>query len=190
MSQELDLFPDEKVIKVGVIGREPGLLMNNPASILEQEVIKTPTKVYDSKVQAEKASYRLPDGGLYIPSSWFYGCLINASTAYRIGKKSATQLVAGCIRVFPIQIPLETKEYEINIQSVTIKGRGKIPRARPLLKNWEVNFDIVYDPTFGLTSERIHHMLQDGGRRIGVGDFRPQHRGQYGTFTISKWEEV
>jgi hypothetical protein len=34
----------------------------------------------------------------------------------------------------------------------------------------------------------IHQLFEEGGRRIGIGDFRPERGGPYGRFAIVSWE--
>lgn len=186
-----EALEDEQLVLVGVTGRPPGLLMHSALSMLtNRSKTKKVKEIPSPEEEAEASAYRLPNnGGLYIPSEAFYGSLVRSAAAYRIGRQSATALVAGTVKVRPMQIPLGTNEYEIDLRPAVVQ-RQRIIRARPLLKSWAVKFGIIFDPTFGITSEKLHQMLVEAGRRIGVLDFRPQHRGPFGTFLVDEWEEI
>jgi hypothetical protein len=137
---------------------------------------------------AEVRAYRMKDRTLFIPSAAFYGALINSSAAYKIGKKGASSLVAGTVRVWPDEISLGTKQYEIDLRPVVVQ-RSRIVRARPCLKEWSASFQIIYDSTYGITPELLNKMFTEAGKRIGILDFRPQHRGQFGRFVVTSWKE-
>jgi hypothetical protein len=190
MSKPLeDLFPGEKAVLVTIKGRTLGILMNNPMSMLSAKKGKITEKL-SLEDEAEKGTYRLENKELYIPNTWIYGTLLNASTNYKIGRKSSMSYIAGTVRVLPEKISLGIKDYEVNVQLAVIQRFSRIPRARPYIPKWEATFYIIYDPQYGVSSELLEHCLEDAGRRIGIGDYRPQHKGQYGTFQISKWEDV
>lgn len=184
-----DLFESEKMIHARITGRPPGILMHRMnLDLLSREkkarrVSQNPTE----KAEAEASAYRMESGELYIPSDAIYGSIVGAGKAMRFGKMAASQLLAT-IRVFPQQIPLGTTEYEIDTRSCVIMG-SRILRSRPLLRKWSVDFFIVFDSNL-IDRGNLEIALRDAGRRVGVLDFRPQHRGQFGTFIIEEFEEV
>lgn len=185
-----DLEESEKIYRVVIRGRPPGILMNNIEGMMKQ--LGTRTRKINQKPtyaeEAEKAAYRDPEtGGLYIPSKAIYGCIVNAGMGIKFGKFGAQRLLVT-VRVFPERIPLGTKDYEIDVQSVVVNG-SRVPRARPLLREWSVEFFIVFDTNF-IVPGNLETVLKDAGKRVGILDFRPQHRGQYGTFRLEKFEEV
>jgi len=187
---DADLLAEERAIQVQVKGVAPGLLMNSAKSMLLQ-VIKGKKRgdIPGIEEDAESRAYRMKDDTLFIPSAAFYGTLINSSAAYRIGKKSATSLIAGTVRVWPDEISLGTKKYEIDLRPVVVQ-RSRIVRARPWLKEWTAQFQIIYDSTYGISAELLKKIFTEAGKRIGILDFRPQHRGQFGRFVIGSWKEL
>jgi hypothetical protein len=185
----VDLLPEERAIHVEVKGVAPGLLMNSAKSMLLQVRAKKRAEIPGPEEDAESRAYRMKDETLCIPSAAFYGTLVNSSAAYRIQKKSAAGLIAGTVRIWPDEISLGTKKYEIDLRPVVVQ-RNRIVRARPLLKEWAAEFKIVYDSTYGITADLLKKIFTEAGKRIGILDFRPQHRGQFGRFVISQWKEL
>jgi hypothetical protein len=184
-----ELSKQEKAIEVELTGSTPGLLMNSAQSMLTQVKGRKHKEIPSPEDDAEVRAYRMTDKTLYIPSQAVSGCLINSAGAYKIGRKGAAQFVAGTVRVWPDQISLGTKDYKIDMRPVVVQ-RNRIIRARPLIEKWKASFFLIYDPTYGIEAEVLKKMLTEAGRRVGILDFRPQHRGQFGRFLITGWKEV
>jgi hypothetical protein len=182
-------------IHVKIKGLPPGLLMHrlNPEDLGSSGIKQ---KTYIPEVEARKAAYITKVNGkeqLYIPSRWLYSMLIKAAGEYKSkGKRaSLSGILAGTIRIEPEEILLGHSNYEIDERAVRI-GNAKVLGWRPKIKNWTAEFDIIYNkmhitPEIAYTLKEI---LQDGAIRLGIGDFRPQHKGPFGTFTIEGYEIV
>jgi hypothetical protein len=124
---------------------------------------------------------------LFIPNTWFKGTLLNSAAAYKIGRKSAVPYVAGTVKVWPTEIDLGRSEYEIDMRPVVVQ-RSRIVRARPLLPEWSATFTLIYNPEYNITPDWLKQVLKEAGERVGIGDFRPQHRGDFGRFLITGWQ--
>jgi len=178
-----------KKIKVELTGMTP-LLMNSPKGMLESDKeITQRTKKYDPEIEAEKVAYRTNKKELYVPAEAIKGCLVNASAYKKFGKYSARPIIAGGVFINPEQILLGIKKYEIDLRTVVIQ-RARVVKARPKIKNWKIQFDLMYDDTLISSGDLIKPILEEGGRRVGILDFRPQKLGSFGMFEVSKWEEV
>ena len=178
-----------KTIKVELTG-ESELLMNNPISMLTDKDDVSGVKSYkiaDLKKASDIKAYKLPSGELYIPAEAIKGCLIGASSFRKIGKFTAKPMVAGGVFITPQKIKLGTKKYEYDIRTGVNKMRGRIVVVRPKIPKWKVNFDLEYDETLIGDDKIIKQLLEDGGKRVGILDFRPQKMGQFGRFKVSKW---
>ena len=81
-------------------------------------------------------------------------------------------------------------EYKIDTRPVVVQ-RARIIRARPLMKDWRLKFEIIYDDQLiGTTPQEldnIRNVLEDAGKRIGLLDNRPQKYGENGTFEVTKF---
>jgi hypothetical protein len=67
--------------------------------------------------------------------------------------------------------------------SVTV-GRGStVIRTRPIFENWTIEGELQYSPDFADRDDVIH-WLKVAGNEVGLGDWRPQKYGPYGTFDV------
>lgn len=178
-----------KKIQVEITGITP-LLMNSPKAMIEQmtKTSRKTTQQYDPKEEAEKVTYRMKSGELYIPAEAIKGCLVGAASYKKFGKYAAKPIIAGGVIITPMQIGLGTKKYEIDLRTVVIQ-RSRVVKARPTLENWKVSFIIEYDDSLIANGDMIKPILEEAGKRVGLLDFRPQKLGSFGMFEVSKWKE-
>jgi len=139
--------------------------------------------------QAEIGAYRTPDGKLYVPSVAMQRALVNAAS-YSKGKGRATlaKIAAACIMISPEYLILAPQKYTIDARAVVIKATGgRIVRYRPRFDKWKLSFNLEYDDTL-LTNEQVRKIVDDCGQRVGILDFRPEKKGPFGRFMVTKWE--
>lgn len=185
-----DLDESERVYKVRITGRPPGILMHNIDAMMKQldsSGVRRRNQKPTYKEDAENSAYRMENGELYIPARAIFGSIVGAGRGMKFGKFGAKSILAT-IRVFPEKIPLGTKEYKLNVQSVVVQ-HARIPRARPLIEQWSVEFYIVFDTNF-MRADDLKTVIHDAGKRVGILDFRPEHLGQYGQFKLEGFEEI
>ncbi len=147
---------------------------------------------YDDKEEAEKRVYRMSTGkkNLYIPQMWLYKSIIGASSFYKIGRKSASTILAGTIRIEPEKIDLKTNKYIMDKQPVVIQN-ARIMRVRPRLDKWKASFEIVYNEKYFDKPDMLKEILIEAGERVGIGDGRPaKSKLWYGTFKVTQFKEV
>lgn len=181
------------MIKFDVLieGEEPGILLHNPSSMLVYRKGKGPSakSIPTPEEEAAAALYWTEDkSSIMIPAINIQSCMIAASSGWKVGKKSMMPYIAGSIFIDPKAVPFNTKKYEIDIRRVVIMGKG-IMRARPKLYPWKLYFSIgVAEEDIPIAgdalSENLHNILNEGGRRLGLGDFRPQRKGPFGRFRV------
>ncbi len=178
-----------KTIKVSIEGTSP-ILMNKynvQAELDRQKGVRT-TKHYDPEIEAEKSAYwDESKKTLIIPSEVLYASLLNASSFHKIGRRSAKSILAGSIRVEPMQVSLGTNKYEIDTRPVVIQ-RNRVLKSRAKLTKWKATFEIVYNENLIANPEIVRTVLEEAGQRIGIFDFRPQKGGPYGTFKITSFK--
>lgn len=176
-----------KKIEVEIKGDTP-LLMNSPKSMLEpKEAVRKTTKKYEPKEEAEKVAYRTEKGELYVPNTAIKGSIINASAWKKAGKIALRPLIAAGIRIPQQEILLGTKKYEIDLRTVVIQ-RSRVIKARPMIKDWKLNFEILYNDQLIADPQIIKEVLVEAGERVGILDFRPQKLGEFGTFSVTKFK--
>ena len=59
---------------------------------------------------------------------------------------------------------------------------------RPLFNDWELNFECELDTSI-IGMKLFRQIVDDSGKRIGLGDFRPQRKGPFGRFVVIRWAE-
>lgn len=149
--------------------------------------------------QAEKAAYRTDGGYLYHPGSSIMRLMRDAGSSHkqRGSRKSCKYIVPAAVRVFEDQIPLYAADaqtplddFEVDSRAVVIPStKGRIMRHRPRCDVWTARFSLVINEDV-LGAETIRQFLDEGGQRIGIGDFRPEKGGPFGVFQVNLWEEL
>lgn len=181
-----------KKIHITLIGLYPGLLMNafSVERYKEQRKQKLKKREYDPTEEARNSAYMAEIDGknqLYIPAFNVYTMILKACSGHKIGKRAARGVLAGLMKVMPDKIPLGTDKYEIDERGVTIQ-RARVIRARAHLPEWELNFTILYASDILLNPYIIQEILEEASYRVGLGDYRPEHSGPFGTYTVSRFE--
>jgi len=178
-------------VRVKISGLTP-LLMNrlNPDSLKHKSRLQL--KEYNIEEEARASAYIDEIDGktqLYIPGYAIYSMIINTAKQYRTRKTSLSSLLAGTIRIEPEKIPLGTDKYEIDVRPVMIK-KDRVLKARAMLPKWEAEFFIIYNKQMLPINviETLKTILEDGGLRMGILDYRPQHKGWFGTFEVKAFE--
>ena len=179
-------------IHVKIRGLTP-LLMNrlNPERLKKQDRIVIAD--YDVEKEARESAYiKVIDGKeqLYIPGYAVYSMIINTATQYRSGRTNLASILAGTIRIEPEEIPLGHCNYEIDIRPVNVQ-KNRVPRARAKIPSWQAEFNIIYNKILpDAIVETLRKIIEDGGTRIGLLDYRPQHKGWFGTFELIEFERI
>lgn len=79
------------------------------------------------------------------------------------------------------------KDFEVDSRPVTIPAtKGRIMRHRPRFDQWGAAFEMQINDDL-LSVDMAHQLLNEAGLSIGIGDFRPEKRGPFGTFRVTKF---
>lgn len=143
--------------------------------------------------QAEKTAYReASSGDLYLPGPNIFAALVEAGKFHKLGKNKVTtqksSLVPAGLIVEEIMVPLGTRDFEVDSRRVRIPATGGcVMRHRARLDRWKATFTLDVDETvFGPDFIRV--LVDDAGKKIGIGDYRPATRGPFGRFVVTTWE--
>lgn len=109
------------------------------------------------------------------------------------GKSTYTRFFDACIMcVDPIDIGVKAADVVgdwVHVPSDGIAGGSKrVLKCFPIIPKWEATVEfMVLDET--ITEEIFAQTLDDAGKLIGIGRFRPRNRGYYGRFEVLdiKW---
>ena len=179
-----------KKIEVEIRGLTP-LLMNrlNPESLRSKSRMRM--QEYSTTDDAAKSAYMAEIDGkkqLYIPQEALYSMIIGTAKQYKIRRMSLSSLLAGTMRVEPEKVPLGTDQYVVDERAVVIQNM-RVLKGRAKLPEWSAKFTLVYDAKRlpeGIEAT-LKEILEDAGTRMGLLDYRPQHRGWFGTFAVEKF---
>lgn len=142
---------------------------------------------------AEKFAYRGADGTLVLPGPNFFAALVSAGKFHKLGKNKMTtnssSLVPAIVMVETVAASLGTKIFEVDSRRiVNPTTRGARLCHRPILYKWSATFTLAINTE--LADEKIvRKLVDDAGNLIGVGAFRPEKRGPFGRFVVTKWVE-
>lgn len=181
-----------ETIDVPIIGTTP-LLMHRFSEKAKRALLdnmqgrKTPKEPKDPDAEYEGAFYRLADGTPGFPALAF---------------KSAT---VGGVRFYGKQITMTaTKQYLFFVGEVGSDGRGLVRidgeprmredvvtvgrggtdlRYRPEFREWSTVLRITY-VTSALTRTSVLSLVDAGGMGVGVGEWRPERNGDFGTYRV------
>jgi hypothetical protein len=136
-------------------------------------------------------------GEVFIPPMGLYHALC-AAARFRNeaikgqGKKTYTKrFESGVLICEPLMLGIEASSVpgeRLFVPSDGKSGGGKrVWRIFPLIAEWRTRAELVIADD--LISEKVFRAhLEDAGRFIGLGRFRPERRGFYGRFQVSKVE--
>lgn len=177
----------QQSVSVQLTGQSPLLMNAFPRVPLEAAEKKSPEE------QAEHATYRDPGTGeLYVPGVNIQRALV-AAASYSKGKGRATlqRQAAACLMVSPERILINgggVKDYVIDSRPVVVPAtKGRVMRHRPTFDKWTLAFEIEYDDAL-LNAKDVRTIVDNMGTRVGILDFRPEKRGQFGRSTVTRWE--
>jgi hypothetical protein len=150
----------------------------------------------DPRDVARKAAYIANDGTFFFSAFSIPNAMGSAGSNHKMKgtRRTARFVVPSAIRMTTDTITImngngPAKDFEVDSRPVTIPAtKGRIMRHRPRFNEWGAQFDMVVNDQL-MTVELAHRLLEEAGQQIGVGDFRPEKRGPFGTFRVTKFEE-
>lgn len=154
----------------------------------------------DEKVpreEAEKNAYRTVDNEIYHPGAAISRLLREAGSQHKLkgSRKAVKYLVPAAVMMMDDNVFVRGKDgkvlktFEVDARSVVIPStKGRIMCWRPRHDQWVMRFRLRINESV-LPCELIHQLLMQGGEQIGIGDFRPEKGGPFGTFRVTKWKE-
>lgn len=146
------------------------------------------------KEQAEGRLYRDEDDNLVIPNPNLFRCILDAGKFFKAGRSKVTtqksSLIPACLMIHELTIPIETKEgWTVDTRPVRIPATGgRILCHRPCFNDWKLSFSCELDTEI-MGGKLFREIVDAAGKRIGLGDFRPDCKGPFGRFVVTHWKE-
>lgn len=160
-----------------------------------------PVEKEDPRVIAERAVYRMGDGSttnqLAFPGSAIARMLREAGGSHKAkgSRKSLKYLVPAAVVVLDDLCGLflpdrttEIRDYEIDSRPVTIPAtKGRVMRHRARVNRWTFRVQLRINEAV-LEEALIRRLMTEGLQQIGLGDYRPERGGPFGTSDLVAWE--
>lgn len=145
----------------------------------------------------ERAVYRLKDGQLAIPGAAIARMTREAGGSHKAkgSRKSLKYIVPAALIVVDDLCGLylndrktPLKDYEIDSRPVTIPAtKGRIMRHRARFNEWSLRAHLRIKENI-LDAATIRKLIAEGLEHIGLGDYRPEKGGPFGTSDIVSWK--
>lgn len=187
-----------KTIQVEIRGTSP-LLIHRFGEEAEQAkpTRRIEVKPRDPRTEAEKVAYIADDGSYYFNAFAIPAAMGSAGSTHkatgsrrtlRFVVPSAVRMVADTITILEGEMP--ARNFEVDARPVTIPAtKGRVMRYRPRWNQWGAAFELMLDDNL-LSEEMAHQLLAEAGTSIGIGDFRPEKRGPFGTFRVTRFDST
>lgn len=132
--------------------------------------------------------YRTEKGNIALPGEYLRMAVLGAAKFRqdpRSPRKSALDLYkAGVISLTPLA-DLGAKDFDYCHQCRVTVQRNGITRSRPAMKaGWKAQIDLLVNLPEYISPNDLHEALNQAGKLIGVGDFRPT----YGRFLVKSFD--
>lgn len=143
--------------------------------------------------QAEKKLYTGQDGKPVIPQPNIFKAIIEGGRFFKAGKKQITtqksSMIPACVEMNEVEYPIAHQQpWETDTRAVRIPSSGaRILCHRPCFHDWALDFELELDTEI-MDVKLLRSIVDAAGKRIGLGDFRPDNKGPFGKFVVTKWE--
>lgn len=187
-----------KTINITIKGSSPLMLCRFPE---ENETDKATRGVIvnhgSPRERATKAAYIKPDGTYYFPGTAIPRMLREAASNFKMKgtRRSAKYVVPAAVLMLNDAVTIRdeegkpSKDFEVDSRPVVIPAtKGRIMAHRPRWDTWTAQFSLRINEML-LPVDFINEVMVAASQQIGIGAFRPEKGGPFGTFIITKWEE-
>jgi len=150
----------------------------------------------DPRNIAEASIYRMPNRQIAIPGAAIGRLLREAGGAHKIkgSRKSVKYVVPAAVIVtddlcgiYLHDRKTPVTDFEVDSRPVTIPAtKGRVMRHRARFNEWSVRCSMRINEKI-LEEALIRKLLTEGGEQIGIGDYRPEKGGPFGTFAVVEW---
>src|SRR5262245_58851785 len=197
--ETIDLSPIEVgLMQVPVKGTSP-LIVNRFSEKAKRQLLdkaqgrKTPRQPKDPEAEYQAAFYRFEDGAYGIPAIAFKSSTVGGArffTGITMAALKQFLFFRGPVGVDGQMLVKLIGEPHIREDVVRIgKGTGTELRYRPEFLEWSAVLDVVFVKA-ALTKGSVLSLIDAGGLGVGVGEWRPERGGTFGTYEVDKSLEV
>ncbi|MGH2688027.1 MAG: hypothetical protein ACRDKW_04355 [Actinomycetota bacterium] len=193
---QIDRIPAE-TIRVPIIGTTP-LIVHRFSVKAKRQMLdnmqgrKSPKLPKDPDAEYEAAFYRMKDGSPGFPVIAFKAATVGGARFYANVTMTALKQfvffngeVGGDGRMLT-QIHGEPQKRE---DVVTVNRGGSDLRYRPEFAEWSAVLDVTFVSS-ALTRASVLSLIDAGGMGVGVGEWRPEKDGDFGTYRVDPSRDI
>lgn len=154
----------------------------------KQQKKKTTKDIRNPKKEYEECFYYLDDGSYGFPAAAIKMAMVNMAHKDKGIEKT---LIRKSVRVIGTpnkkgDILLKIKGKPIMREDMVTIGMGSSDlRYRPEFPKWSMQVEIQYNAD-DILPDTIVNLLEHAGFGSGIGEWRPERNGQYGTFHVKR----
>lgn len=187
-----------ETIQIPIIGTSP-LIVSRFSEKAKRQMLdnmqgkKTPKQSRNPEAEYEAAFYRLKDGRYGAPAVAFKQATVAAARFY--GKDvtmtalKQTMFFRGEVGEDGQQLFAIEGEPQMREDVVTVGRGGTDLRYRPEFPEWSTAITVTY-VTSALSRGSVLSLVDAGGLGVGVGEWRPERNGDFGTYQIDGTRDV
>lgn len=153
---------------------------------------KSPKQAKDPEAEYEAAFYRLGDGGFGFPSLAFKAATVGGARFYSGVTMTALKqfmYLRGEVGDDGRALTRIEGDPIMREDVVTVGRNGSDLRYRPQFSEWRAMLEVTY-VTSALTRGSVLSLIDAGGMGVGVGEWRPEKDGDFGTYRVDPAREI
>lgn len=153
---------------------------------------KSPKQAKDPEAEYEAAFYRLDDGRPGMVVGAFKQATVGGARFYHAVKmtevKSFLWFLGELGNDGRMMVAIEGDPV-MREDVVRVNRGGSDLRYRPQFTSWSTSLTVAY-PKSALSRESVLSLIDAGGMGVGVGEWRPEKDGEFGTYCVDPDREV
>lgn len=189
---------EAETIRVPILGTSP-LIVHRFAEKAKKQMLdnmqgrKSPKEPKDPQAEYEACFYRLKGGGYGFPVTAFKQATVGGARFYgkSVTMKGLKQSVffRGELGDDGLGLAPIEGEPQMREDAVKVGINGRDLRYRPIFLEWSTVLEVTY-VTSALTRGSILSLIDAGGMGVGVGEWRPEKNGDFGTYRVDTTREI
>lgn len=188
-----------ETLRVPILGTAP-LIVHRFSEKAKRQMLdamqgrKTPKTAKDPEADYEASFYKTDEGGYGFPVIAFKAATVGGARFYgkSISMTALRQFVffdAPFSKEAGQKLAPITGEPHMREDVVRVGMGGSDLRYRPEFTEWSTSFEVVYVSSM-LTRESVLSLIEAGGMGVGVGEWRPEKKGDFGTYCIDPSRDI
>lgn len=187
-----------ETIRVPILGTTP-LIVHRFSEKAKKQMLdatqgrRSPKEPKNPDEEYEACFYQFPDGGTGFPVIAFKAATVSAARFYgkQVTMVGLRQQIffGGEMGVDGQMLARIDGEAKMREDVTRVGSGGADLRYRPEFREWATTLEVTYVRSL-LTRESVLSLIDAGGMGVGVGEWRPERSGDFGTYCIDQNRQV